>query len=242
MIMSNYPPPGSSTGYTQPEYSPQPQASGCGCGGCLGKVLIALGVVFFLIIALCCGSVFYMQSYVKNSITQQPQQVQVISDEIATIKVPAPLAPAFGGRFKVPFSGTYLGEGVVYTSPDKKSILVLASFSDAFGPQFKENLMKGLEAGPGENKSANNDELNENLKDTKESTIDRTIGGKPAAFRITEGTGVQSGKKKIKVIGDFQGKTGPAVLLINVEETVLSRDAVDEIIQSIEAGAQAEKE
>jgi hypothetical protein len=140
----------------------------------------------------------------------------------------------------VPFSGTYLGEGVVYATPDKKTILVLASFSDSFGPQFKESLMKGLEAGPGENKPANNDDAREELKDVKKSEVERTIGGQKAIFHISEGVGIKTGVKKIQVQGEFQGKPGPTLLIIAAEEATLSREQVDEIIQSIDS-IEAEK-
>jgi hypothetical protein len=239
--MSNYPPPGMpQTAYPQPGYPP-PQPSGCGCGGCLGKFFILLGVAFFLMLAVCCGGVFYMRSYLKKSITQQPNEVQAVSDEITAIKVPPPLAPAFGGRFNVPFSGTFLGEGAVYAAPNRKSVVILASFSDTFGPQFKDQLVKGLEAGPSENKSAGDDESHETLKDVKKSQIERTIRGEKAIFNVSQGVGVKSGVKKIQVQGEFQGKTGPTLLIIAGEEATLSRDKVDDIIQSIDAGEGEDK-
>ena len=49
-----YPPPG----YPQAGYPSQQPRSGCGCG-CVGKFLILLGVVFLLIIATCCGVIYY---------------------------------------------------------------------------------------------------------------------------------------------------------------------------------------
>ena len=57
--MSNYPPQQGSPlpGYPQDGYPPQRPRSGC--GGCLGKFLIFLGVIFLLIIVLCCGGIFY---------------------------------------------------------------------------------------------------------------------------------------------------------------------------------------
>jgi hypothetical protein len=232
----------SSSAYSQAGPPPPPQGSGCGCGGCLGKFFILLGVVFFLMIALCCGGVFYTQSYFKKAITQQPAQVEAISDEITSMKVPSPpFSPAFGGRFNMPFAGTYLGEGAAYTAPGQKAVLIVASFSDAFGPQFKDQLMKGLEAGPGENKSGSNDQAHEELKDVKKSKVERTIRGQSAQFEISEGVGVKTGVKKIQVQGAFQGKSGATILFIMAEEATLSREEVDKIIQSIEDGAKDEK-
>ena len=102
--MSNYPPPGMpQTAYPQPGYPPPPQPSGCGCGGCLGKFFIVVGVLFFLIIAVCCGG-SYCSCAVKNATTYQQAEVQTIGDEIAAHANPArssPL-PAAGIRFHLP--------------------------------------------------------------------------------------------------------------------------------------------
>jgi hypothetical protein len=154
------------------------------------------------------------------------------------MKVPSPpFSPSFGGRFNMPFAGTYLGEGAAYTAQGQKAVLLVASFSDTFGPQFKDQLIKGLEAGPGENKGGSNDDAHEELKDKKTSKVEKTIRGQSALFDITEGVGVKTGVKKIQVQGAFQGKSGPAILFITAEEKTLSREDVDKIIQSIEDGA-----
>src|SRR5580658_493743 len=128
--MSNYPPPQGypQQNYPQEGYAPQPQRSGC--GGCLGKLLILLGILFALILAMCCGGIFYMKSYIANAVTQQPVEVQKISDEIISINVPAPLAPVAGGRFQVPFVGTTFGQFALYSDKNHKGVLVLASFGE----------------------------------------------------------------------------------------------------------------
>jgi hypothetical protein len=185
-----------------------------------------------------------MVQNIKNSTTQQQGEVQAISDEIASIRIPQPpLEPKAGGRFKFPIVGP-VGEGAIFTAgsgPKPNAVLIVASFSDAFGPQFKQQLMQGLESSSNQQKASENDDLNEELKDTKDSTVDRTIRGQTAKFHISEGTGVKSGKKKIKVNGAFQGKTGPALLMIMADEQTLSREKVDDVIQSIGDGEKGEK-
>ncbi len=159
-----------------------------------------------------------------------------------------PLEPKAGGRYKLPVVGP-VGEGAVFIADNgngakgakPKAVLIVASFSDAFGPQFKQQLMQGLESGSNQQKPSDNDDLNEELKNTKDSTVERTIRGETAKFHVSEGTGVKSGKKKIKVNGAFQGKTGPALLLIMADEATLSAKQVDDIIQSIDEGAKDEK-
>jgi hypothetical protein len=246
--MSNYPPPGMPPSSYTPA-PPPPQPSGCGCGGCLGKFFILLGLAFFLILAVCCGGGYYFVQSIKNSTTQQPVEVQAISDEITSMRIPnPPLAPTAGGRYKLPFIGP-LGEGAIFSSSalgnagknKPSAILIVGSFSDAFGPQFKQQLMQGLESGSHPQNANENDDLNEDLKNPKESIVDLTIRGEAARFHITEGTGVRSGKKKIKVNGTFQGKNGPAILIIMADQATLSREQVDDIIKSIEDGAKGGK-
>lgn len=234
--MSNYPQPGyppghPAPGFPQDGYPQQPPSSGC--GGCLGKFLIFLGVIFLLMVALCCGGFFYMKSYIASSISQQPAEVQKISDEIISIQIPPPLEPLAGGRFQVPFVGKTLGQGAFYSDKQHKGFLILASFGEAFGPQFKDSFLQGLQSGQYKNQSANNDK-SEALKDVKKTHFERPIQGEKAVFEITEGTGEQSNKKKIRVQGAFKGKTGPGIFVLDAEEETLSRDKVEKMIDSME--------
>ena len=203
--MSNYPPPGYPQGQPAPGYPqagyppPQPRS---GCGGCLGKFLIFLGVVFVLIIAMCCGGIFYARQYFASSMTKQPAEVQKISDEIISVTVPAPLEPVGGGRFRMPLVGTPLGQGVLYSDKNQKNLLILASIGAAFGPQLKEQVLQALESGTSQKQASSEvNEMHEELKDVKKTKIEPTILGEKAVFDITEGIGVQSNKKKIRVQG-----------------------------------------
>jgi hypothetical protein len=229
---TGYPPGHPTPGYPQDGYPPQRPTSGC--GGCLGKFLIFLGIVFALMLVLCCGGGLYMRSYFIDSVSQQPAEVQAISDEIISIRVQPPLEPVGGGRFKVPFVGTSMGQGVVYADKGRKCILVLASIGDAFGPQLKEQLIQSLESGQSQKQSGNQDDHNEEIKDAKTTDLGPTIHAEKATFKITEGVGAKTGKKKIRVNGKFQGKTGPAVFLLNAEAETLSLEDVKKMIESME--------
>ena len=233
--MSNYPP---QQGYPPPGYPqvgyPPPPPPRSGCGGCLGKLLIFLGVIFALIIAICCGGIFYAKSYIASAITQKPAEVQTISDEIISIRVPAPLEPVGGGRFQVPIVGKAFGQGALYADKNHKCMLVLASFGEMFGPQFKDQILQALESGQSQKQPGEKNENAEELKDVKTLKYERTIQGEKAVFDIIEGTGVQSGKQKIRVQGAFNGKTGPAVFILDAEEETLSKKEVETMIDSME--------
>ena len=229
--MSNYPPPGMPpTAYPQPAYPPPPQPSGCGCGGCLGKLFMLLGVLFFLMIVVCCGGGYLL---LRNSVATNAAGVDGIKDEITTMQVPQPLQPVFAARIK------QVGEEVIYAAPDQKAIVRLTSFSDTFSTQYREMVRWMLESVQNQPVPAENG--GEELKDLQESIIERTIRGEKVQFHIYEGVGVKSGTRKIRVDGEFKGKSGPTVLTIRAEEATLSREKVDAIIQSIDGGGQAEK-
>ncbi|MGO9112254.1 MAG: hypothetical protein ACLP9L_23750 [Thermoguttaceae bacterium] len=230
--MSNYPPPQGfpEHGYPQENYPPQQPRSGC--GGCLGKFFIFLGVVFLLIIAICCGG-FY---YVKSSFTDQPAEAQKISDDIASLRVPAPLEPMGGGRVKIPFSGTLIAEVAIYSDKEHKCVVILGSIGEALGQNFKEQLLQNMESGQFQQKPGDNDknDKSEALKDVKKSRVERTIRDQKATFEIAEGVGAKTNVRKIRVQGDFLGKSGPAILVIDAEEKTLSEEKVKELIDSIE--------
>jgi hypothetical protein len=230
--MSNYPSPQSypTPGYPQEGYRPEQPRSGC--GGCLGKFLILLGVIFLLIIGLCCGGFFYFKSYITSSTSKDPVEVQKISGEIIAINA-APLEPVGGGRFKLPLAGTSLGQGVFYSDKNHKSVLILASIGDAFGPQFKDQLLKGLESGQSQNQPGVKNENHEELKDVKKSRLERKIQGEKAIFDIVEGVGEKTNIRRIRVQGEFKGMTGPAVFILDAEAEALPREKVEKIIDSM---------
>jgi hypothetical protein len=239
--MSNYSQPGYSAAsppadYPQDGYPPQQSRSGCGCGcgGCLGKFLIFLGVIFLLLILACAGSVYWLvKSYIPSSITREQAEVQAISDEIVSIHA-APLEPVAGGRFRMPIVGKSIGEAAIYADKGHNCVLILAVIGDAFGPQFREQIVQIIESDSNEKQgNHNNDERNEELKDVKTSTIEHTIHGEKTNFIVTEGVGVQSGKEKIRVRGTFHSQAGPGILILDAETQVLSRQQVDEMIDSI---------
>jgi hypothetical protein len=233
--MSNYAPPGYPPAQAVPAYPPTgypPQRPQSGCGGCLGKFLIFLGIIFLIIIGLCCGGVYYL----KSSFTKDSREAQTISEDITSIRVPALLEPVAAGRVRVPLAGTLVAQGVIYSDSDHKSVLILGEFGEALGEKFKDQLLKRLESEQFQREQVATDERDrrEELKDQKSSRLERTIRNEKANFEIVEGVGVKSNKHKIRVQGAFLGKSGPAILIIEAYADTLSKEKVEEIIKSIE--------
>jgi hypothetical protein len=219
--MSNYPQPGYQQGTPGPAYPPQ--QSGCGCGGCLGKILIFVGVVFVLLIAVCCGGIYYLMSSFK----QQPAEVTAMTEGIISINA-APLEPELGLRLKNPLTGTYYGESAIYADTSHKATMILVSCD----PQYTEFFIQFIRSKAAQNQPPSGEE-NEELKNKKTTELEPAIQGEKAHFEIDEGVGVQSGKKKIRVQGEFKGKSGPAFFTLNAEADLLSLEKVKEMIKSM---------
>ena len=235
--MSNYPPPRLSAAQPVPAY-PQagypPQQPRSGCGGCLGKFLIFLGIIFALIIAMCCGGIFYVRSYIASAITQQPAEVQTISDEIISIHVPA----SSGTRGWRPLPGADRRQDVGTRGrlfrQESQGHACFGFVWRGVWPAVQGPDSPGFGVGAIPEPTWRKGRESRGTQGCEDNQIERTIQGEKAVFDITEGTGVQSDKKKIRVQGAFQGKTGPAIFILDAEEETLSREKVEKMIDSME--------
>jgi len=239
--MSNYPPPGyqpppsyPTPGYPQESYPPPQPRSGYGCGGCLGKFLIFLGIVFLLLILVCGGTFYYVYTKFRDSLTYNAPEINKVTDEIVSTDIPDVLKPVGGGRFKMPFVDKTLGQRVVYSDKNHKAILILASWDEGFSPQAGEQILQTLETlMQPQNDADKSSEQMEGLKEAKTTVLEREIHGAKAHFDITEGVGTQSNKPRIRAQGAFKGKSGPANLFLEADEDTLSRAQVEKTIKSM---------
>ncbi len=69
------------------------------------------------------------------------------------------------------------------------------------------------------------------VEESQEKTME--IRGETATFTISKGVGQQSGGSRITVVGTFQGKEGPTVLILNVDAEEFSEEEVIEMLESI---------
>ncbi len=67
----------------------------------------------------------------------------------------------------------------------------------------------------------------------EESTRTLTIRGEPAEFQLRAGTDTLSSTRYREVHGRFQGKTGPAELVLQSEESIWDADAVERLLDSL---------
>ena len=188
--MSNYP--------AQQDFGPQytqPPRQG---SGCVGKLLGCCGITAVILIIICCGVGFYAYSWFKNNTTADVVEVQKISDEICTIKVPDGFKPSFAVRGNVPFFNKMLGKVAVYMdgTPPTPGVLVLIEVGDFGDQNIQEQIQKQLEDSAAQKSGQHGPEQ---LTNITTSTKKRKINNQDGEFLISEGTSEKTGKKKIRV-------------------------------------------
>jgi hypothetical protein len=183
-------------------------------------------------IVACGGVYFWGASWLKSNVTDNPVEIQKINSEICTIKVPDGFTPSFGLRANIPFMPKTLGKMVAYTdgaaTPGVLFMIEVGEFGDANAQeQLQEQFAKQAQ-------QKNGQQGTEKLTDVVTSTVERKINKAPAEFHISEGMGERSHKKKIRVNGTFRGRSGPAVITFEAFEEKVSKEKVEEMIDSIE--------
>jgi hypothetical protein len=204
--------------------------------GCGAKLFILLGVLFVLLALACCGGLFGLVYWLKNSFTNSPDAVKTATDEITSISIPAPLEPAAATSLHVPLSGKLVMVGAAYASKaateEHKTVLMLVEWGDFVNDQVQVTFRHGFEESLAE--QGLKPEGMEKTRDVHEFEKRRTIREKPAKFLIREAVDAETGKKRIEVDGTFQGRTGLAVLVLRADEEELPKQKVLDMLDSIE--------
>ena len=99
--MSTYPGPDESQ-----RFGAEPERTGMKSGT---KWLLGLGIGCGVVVLLCCGGIagigFFGARFASQSMVEDPAEIVVISNEIATIDVPPDLKPTKALPLKMPFTG-----------------------------------------------------------------------------------------------------------------------------------------
>jgi hypothetical protein len=217
--------------YMSPEGVPPYQKPGMSTGT---KVLIILGIIFLVLVVLCCGggvAIFWAgASYMKDAISDDPQVVREVTKGIVDIDVPEELEPQFSMDMKVPLSDERFMVMVVYGDQTKGTAVMLASFGEAFADQgqaqMKNQMQQQLrEQGLGPDQGFGPQELSER---------EIEVRGEPVKFAFATAEDPESGKERIQVTGMFEGKTGPVMIMVFADPEVLSEEEIVQMIESIE--------
>jgi hypothetical protein len=239
--MSNYPPqPGRpQQGYPPPGY---PQQPGPGWGpssppprsgmGCLPQLLIGMGCLFVLLILACGGMLGVSYYYVQKSVVSDAATTVEITEQIAKIDVPRNMAPLGAINVRVPFSQQVAIRGAGYGSDNHKDSLMLLEMGDVFPPDVQKQLRQNFEQSLQEHGIKTGGD--EKLRNREEYQKRFVIRGEPAVFTVTKGVTGEDNEPRVQIEGTFQGKNGPAILILNVNANDLSEEQALEMIQGIE--------
>ena len=197
------------------------------------KVLIILCIVFGGLAVVCCGGMAIMvpmfASKMKESVSDSPQQVVAKTAEMAKIDVPAELAPKTAFDMKVPFTDQRMMLWVVYTDQKGDSMLMLFAMGNMMAQQNQDQMRQSIDQSLQQQNMRQ-----EQITIEQTSTKEREINGQQATFTIQKGKGKDSKTERIQVSGVFQGKTGPVMLMMNVDAQKISEDEIVKMLDSIQ--------
>ena len=197
------------------------------------KVLIILCVVFGGLAVVCCGGMAILgpmfASKMKESVSDNPQQIAAKTAEMAQIDVPAVLAPKASFDMKIPFTDQRMMLWVVYADQNSDSMLMLFAMGDMLAKQNQDQMRQSIDQSLQQQNMRQ-----EQITIERTSTKERQINGQPATFTIQHGKGKDSQTERIQVSGVFQGKTGPVMLMMNVDAQKIGEEEIVKMLDSIE--------
>jgi len=191
------------------------------------KVLIILGIVFLVLVLLCCGGIICSAWWASGMVSEDPVRIKEVTQGITDIDVPDGFEPKTCLDLKFPIFGRIMIFSV-YEQTEGNGGLVLMGVGEALAQQNQEQIQQQL------NQSLQQQGVEqENLAIESSSVKEVEIRGEPAQFVIAKGSGTASGEQRIQVTGTFKGKSGPAMLILNVDADSMDEQKIDEMIESI---------
>jgi hypothetical protein len=176
---------------------------------CLGAVVVATGLVSFNIFA----------NQVQENVSENPEVAVRVGAEIADFEVPS----GFGSPYSIHFGDVTL---IQYSTDSEKSYLLIAQFPEGTSINIKE-MLRIIQEGSG-----NPDSIWYNTDTTLVEEKSVNIRGQVSTLQISEGT--SSGGVVYRVATtQFQGRGGPALLLIGGQLEEWDEDMVEQFVSSI---------
>lgn len=222
MSMNQYPMP--------PDGMQPPRKPGMSTGA---KVLIVLGIVFLVLLVLCCGGLmlsgYFMQRWASDMASDDPATIVEVTNGITQIEIPEELEPTASIDMKVPFSDQTIMVSVVYQDEETGSVLILASMGDAFGSENQAQMRRSIDQSLRQQGMGDQEDMV--IEQSYQKDVE--IRGETATFTIAKGVGKESKTPRIQVTGVFQGRSGPVMLIFNGDADKFSEDEVVQMLDSI---------
>jgi hypothetical protein len=210
-----------------PAWTSPPPPQGMGCGT---KILIGLGIIFALLMVVCCGGGIWVYSYMKKAVSEDPATVASTTKSITEIEIPAPLEPAVAVNLRIPIMNKTV-ICTVYADPAEGGSLVLFVLGGLVENQNQEKMRRSVEQTL--NQQGINRGEDDELVVSSTRQAQMQIRGKPAKFTIAKGHGAKSKAERITVQGVFEGKPGPVMLILDAKIDKVSEADVEKMLQSI---------
>ncbi len=214
--------------YSYPEVMPEPMYQPPrGLSG-TAKVLIILGVLAGATLVVCCGVAGALFYWGKRSFATDPQEVAAGTREIADITIPEPFLPSVLMDMRVPFTGRRLMMMAFYHHPETESSITLMGFDLLADEQQRREIQRSME-------DAARQRSNEQGREVVPAEAMRhavTIGGKDVEFSILR-VKTSDGRQRVLAAGEFPGRFGQATLQIDADESVLPKEKLETLLNSI---------
>ncbi len=196
----------------------QPKGSGCWKWG---LIFTAIGGVGMLV---CCGVMAFIGYQMGTKMVMTPPEVDALAQTITDITIPDTLRGEMGMSMQNPLFDMQM---CLFRETSARGQMQLMQFNFKIGDpaqneaQFKQEMDK--------QKNAEMKELN--VEETV--TRDVVIRGEPTTFTFIKGKDVATSTDYREVKGQFKGKSGTAVLHLQLEAEVYDEAAIDAMLESI---------
>ena len=212
------------------EMNIQPPKKGMSSGM---KTLLIVGIIFGLLILLCCGglvgSAIYMGSYVKDAMSEDPAVIAERTAQFVEMEIPSQLSPTMSFDMTIPFSGEPLMVWVVYADNPSGSTLMMASLGPMMAQQSQDDVQQQLEDSMRQQGVA----AGQGVDEWESSVKEIEVRGEPVAFSFAVGKNSDTEAQRIQVSGMFEGGSGPVMLILSADTEVVDEEAAVKMIESI---------
>lgn len=186
----------------------------------IGSVLVLCACGVVAVFATGLWSFSKVVNIAERSVSESPQVAVRVGAEIADYQVP----DGFASPFSVHFGDVTL---VGYNSQSERSHILLAQFPEGTSANVDE-MLKLIKDGSGDPNS-----IWYSIEMTLTEQIPITIRGQETTLNISEGTS-SDGVTYRMATANFQGRGGPAILLVGCPVDEWDMEMVEEFISSIQ--------
>jgi len=216
---------------------PPPPAPGMSTGS---KVLLGCGIGCGVLALLCCGGVLAIgwlgYDMFKHGVDQDPAHVRTMTEELASIDIPAGLQPKAAIDIRIPIVGQSLFKAAIYTDGqegDDTQVFALGEVSGAVGTVDQNRLRDEIDRALSRQEARSDADDDFRPDEAEKHTLELEIRSKPAKFLIEVGELHKSHKKMIRAMGQFEGHNGTALLFLQLDAEQHDLDQVEQILRSI---------